>query len=143
MHVLSLSYMTRHPFQGRSTPHAALVDRARAAGLARPAPDELRPGRTAESRTTADVGAVVDRLRRTGPADRGAGRPAEGVRGGRGPAVGAEPAVPPPGPDATPGPCGARGVHDRPAWRLCRADRRRSGCHREGCARARGHRPTT
>src|SRR4051794_14895279 len=128
MYVLPTSYMTRHPFRGRCTPHAALVDRTRAAGLARLAPDELRPGCTAESRTAADVGAVVDGLRRPGPADRGAGGPAEGVRGGRGPAVGAEPAVPPPGPDATPRPGGARGVHDRPAWRLCRADRRRPGC---------------
>src|SRR4051812_42483856 len=109
MYVLSIRYMTRHPFRGRFTPHAALADRTRAAGLARPAPDELRPGRTAESRAAADVRAVVDRLRRTGPADRGTGRTAEGVRGGRGPAVGAEPTVPPPGPDATPRPRGARG----------------------------------
>src|SRR3954454_5945812 len=104
MYVLLTRYMTRHPFRGRCTPHAAVADRRRAAGLARAAADDLASRRPTQSGPAAVVGPVAGRLRRPGSADRGAGRSAEGVRGGRGPAVGAEPTVAPPGPHATPRP---------------------------------------
>src|SRR3712207_4553753 len=88
---------------------AAVADGRRTAGLARAGADDLAARRTAQPGPAADIRPVPGRLRRPRAAHRGARRADAGLRARRGPAVGAEPGVPPPGPHAAPRPGGPGG----------------------------------